>query len=365
MSNLVLLERQIYTITNDSKIIRNHPSYQRVRDEINGRNNPLTGGTNWNVVLKSCEDLAEGPGLDLMMSGYLTLAKLKVEGISGYADGLELLMRCLTIMPSPDTKSAKMRKELLDWVNHQALSELKNMRPTYEQLKDLYRSEQLCGRIYRWLELEQPQSLVDYETIGFILFEHVDRIETQFHTALKLSKTAQYVDGKSDQKRFKKGVALGVCIATLVLIISSFGFLYLNAPHFLPIAGVNKQQGDDGRGDTPTEELIQQEQLALTQTDQLVERFLAARTKMANLSLLSEQGRWAEVSKESKAIENYANSLSPIYGRLTYVESLIEAEQWSTAHEELDILVERLDSLGWAVASLKEQLEQENNKLIE
>ncbi|RTZ16421.1 type VI secretion protein [Vibrio aquaticus] len=365
MSNSVLLERQIYTITNDSKIIRNHPSYQKVRDEINGRNNPLTGGTSWNVVLKQCEQLASGPGLDLMMSGYLTLAKLKVEGISGYADGLELLMRCLTIMPSPDVKSAKMRKELLDWVNHQSLSELKSMRPTYEQLKDLYRSEQLCGRIYRWLEIEQPQYLVDYETIGFILFEHVDRIETQFHTALKQNKAAQHVDEQREKQRFKKGLTFGALLTLLVVGAASFGFVYFTSPHYLSVVDINRQQGDDSRAETQDEELIQQEQLALAQTDKLVERFLAARTKMANLSLLSEQGRWAEISKESKAIENYANSLSPIYGRLTYVESLIETEQWSMAHAELDILVDRLDSLGWAVASLKEQIEQESSKLIE
>ncbi|MCY9829519.1 type VI secretion protein, partial [Vibrio chagasii] len=65
MSNTILLDQEVYHITSDSHSIRYLDHYQKVRDEINSRFNPLSGGTNWQVIYDASEKLAKGPGVDL------------------------------------------------------------------------------------------------------------------------------------------------------------------------------------------------------------------------------------------------------------------------------------------------------------
>lgn len=418
MSNTVLLDQVVYHITSDSDSIRHLESYQKIRDEINSRFNPLSGGTNWQQVYDACEQLAKGPGVDLLMCSYLTIAKLKVEGLSGYANGLELLMHCLSLLAKPDAKSAKMRKEVLDWVNGKAIPELKKMKPSQEQLRDLYRSERACERIHHWMTLQQPEVEVDFEGVGFVLFEHIDQIETRYHTAIKRQQKQRESDDRITRKRYYWSV-VGTFISTAIVSGVSL-WLYYN-PSFLnqyqfkqsvevpaltagnldsyvehtkpaKLAAIQselvpmyhssieaktqvsieqpylkaieqldvlqKLYAGDAHVNQISQTLYQDQQLALEQADEFVARFGEMRTKMANIALLAKKKRWAQVANQTKSLEDFAVSLSPIYGRVGYVENLIEKQQHQQAQQEFAELKRRLNNLSWKVAELNQMLEQ-------
>ncbi|MGY2573337.1 type VI secretion system ImpA family N-terminal domain-containing protein [Vibrio sp. C8] len=417
MSNTVLLDQVIYHITSDSDSIRHLDSYQKVRDEINSRFNPLSGGTNWQEVYHSSEQLAQGAGVDLLMSSYLTIAKLKIEGLSGYANGLELLMHCLSLLPKPDSKSAKMRKEVLDWVNSKAIIELNKMKPAQDQLRDLYRSERMCGTIHHWMSIQQPDISVDFEGVGFVLFEHIDKIETRYYTALKrqdkqLNENADRVS----RKRHYYTLAT-TCLVTAALSLTGLWLYYhpnlwnkypfkqslevpvlttsnldsyvtnttpnridsvqsemvsmyqssieekiqasIEQPYLKAIEQhevLQRLYAGNEQVNQISQILYQDQKLALEQTDQFVAKFGEIRTKMANIALLAKKHRWSQISDETKSLEQFAVSLSPIYGRVGYIESLIDDQHYQQAQQELAELKWRLNNLSWKVAALDSKL---------
>lgn len=418
MSNTVLLDQVVYHITSDSDSIRHLESYQKARDEINSRFNPLSGGTNWQEVYQACQQLAKGPGVDLLMCSYLTIAKLKIEGLAGYANGLELLMQCLSLLAKPDSKSAKMRKEVLDWVNGKAIPELKTLKPSQEQLRDLYRSERLCERIHHWMTLQQPQVEVDFEGVGFVLFEHIDQIETRYHTAIKRQEKQRESDNRVTRKRyfwslagtffstlavsgvsvwlyynpsvlnqyqFKQSIEVPVLTASnldsyvehvkptkLAAIQSELVPMYhssieektqvsIEQPYLKAIEQLDilqKLYTGDEQVNQISQTLYQDQQSALEQADEFVARFGEIRTKMANIALLAKKKRWAQVANETKSLEDFAVSLSPIYGRVGYVENLIDQQQYQQAQQEFEELKRRLNNLSWKVAELNQKLEE-------
>lgn len=96
-----------------------------------------------------------------------------------------------------------------------------------------------------------------------------------------------------------------------------------------------------------------QQQAALEQTALFVAKFSEIRTKMANIALLAKRGKWAELEKQTKSLEEFAVSLSPIYGRVDYVQGLLEQGDIPNAQKEFAILKQRLDSLSWKIAELE------------
>lgn len=417
MPNTLLLDHVVYHITSDSNSIRHLDSYQKVRDEINSRCNPLSGSTNWQEVYSSCQLLAKGAGIDLLMSSYLTIAKLKIEGLSGYANGLELLMNCLSLLPQPDAKSAKMRKEILDWVNNKAIFELKNMRPSQEQLRDLYFSERMCDRIYNWMKIQQPNVEVDFEGVCFVLFEHIDQIETRYHTVLKrrekqcnenqrrvsanhsrfrlattfcitavvcLSGAWLYFNHRFwTENQFKQSVDVPALTATTVgpyieksttmllasvqselvpmyqssieqKVQASIEQPYLKAIDQLDV--LQKLYAESEQVNQISQALSREQILALEQTNQLVARFAEVRTKIANITLLVKNRRFSQIESEMKSLQEFAVSLSPIYGRVGYIENLLKKQQYQQAKKELDELISRLNNLSWKVATLHVEL---------
>lgn len=424
MPNTLLLDQKLYTVTTDSEKIRSLESYVAVREEINGRFTPFAGGTDWQVVLKESEALAQGEGIDLLMSSYLSIAKLKLEGVAGFANGLELVLSCLMQLSKPDTKAAKMRKDILSWINQKAIPEIKNMKPNHELLKDLYRSERMCERIHEWMSLQQPKHEVDFEGLGFVLFEHIDRIETQYHTLVKRQEKQQ-VEPQSAGSRNRSTInAFLASLLTAAACIGGF-WLYLNpyvlneyqykswrsvptldatrAEAFLnntsaeqlrlyrdklvPLyqAEINERlkkaadepyrhlldqlsvlqtlYSEDQQVNALTHSVAKEREAALDQVNLMIERFGLARTQMANISKLVKSKRWADVEAQAKRLEDYAVSLSPIYGRADFIQALLEQKQFQRAEDELLELRNRLNNLAWQTVELNQRLEKEKKEM--
>ncbi|MBC5850642.1 type VI secretion system ImpA family N-terminal domain-containing protein [Vibrio metschnikovii] len=418
MSIFVFTDQVRFHLIDDASGIRNIDLYQKIRDEINRRNNPLSGGTDWSLVKDACEILAKGPGIDLLLCGYYTVACLKIQGLVGYANGLELLNSCLSNLSEPDIKSAKMRKEVLDWVNARVVRELKDLYPNYESLRDLYRCERFLERIYAILESQQPDNLVDFDGVGFAIFEHIDRLETQYQSLLKRHEQTDLVVQEKYRKRsyvmyaiyFSIGVLISALLYGLVAYLPDLQAQSYAQSRLMPIlnssekvmlfeqenspAKINQLSIDiiplyrqviEENMDLPfgaarvearalldtllrvypnvdtVIEIEQQfsatKQEALRQTERFIEQFSETRTKMANISLLAQQGRLSELQRKTKSLEDFAVSLSPIYGRVAYVEDLIKKGQITQASEEFMILKYRLNNLTWKIAELEQKFQ--------
>ncbi|WP_417500324.1 type VI secretion system ImpA family N-terminal domain-containing protein [Methylophaga sp.] len=421
MSNILFIDNAYYRICEHVDEIRHLDEYQKVRDEINRRFNPLAGSTDWELVRDCCDTLARKAGVDLMMSGYFAVASLKTQSLAGYANGLELLSACLNSQNKPDAKYAKMHKEVLDWVNGKVVPELKAIKPNYESLRELYRCERLCERIHHQLEQQQPDYPVDFESVGFVLFEHIDRIETQYHSLVKRQMQQQAQEPpKVLRSLHRKWVGAAFVLGGLLFGAGVWAYQVL--PWFshseysaeVKVATLNSDQAlhqfqldvSPGQVVRWKEDLVglyqhsivqksaasveqskreamhemsalmalypqdpkvaesQQafstaQQEALAQTDIFVQRFGEMRTRMANIALLAKRGRWNELQRQTKSLQDFAVSLSPIYGRVDYVQSLIKQGEVDDARKELDILKLRLNNLSWTMAQLEENLSAE------
>jgi type VI secretion system protein VasL len=131
---------------------------------------------------------------------------------------------------------------------------------------------------------------------------------------------------------------------------------YLKAIEQLDI--LQKLYTGDEQVNQISQTLYQDQQSALEQADEFVARFGEIRTKMANIALLAKKKRWAQVANETKSLEDFAVSLSPIYGRVGYVENLIDQQQYQQAQQEFEELKRRLNNLSWKVAELNQKLEE-------
>lgn len=420
MSNVIYIENVFFRLTQEPELIRVLEPYLRVREEINRWLNPISGGSDWGSIKDNCEVLARGPGIDFMMCGYYTVACLKTQGLTGFTVGLELLSCSLANQTACDIKNEKMRKELLDWVNGRVVQELKALKPNYESLRELYRAERYCERLYQLVEMKNTNYKVDFEGVGFALFEHIDRIETQYHSYLKKQEKIE-----TPELRFwQKGSGITAIVAFFITVSGLIGWMgwpwYYSTAYGQPqlIGKINNTQQSEvfiealsdkqrvrWQNDVvplyaeslerniaesfsdPKERAIshmrllqvlypqdprilqlnaiftEEKKTALDQTEFFVAKFGEIRTKMANISLLAKRGKWQDLQKQTKSLEEFAISLSPIYGRVDYVQNLIKEGDLEAARNELEILKERLNNLSWEIAVIEQEILDVNKDL--
>ncbi|OOF34039.1 type VI secretion system ImpA family N-terminal domain-containing protein [Salinivibrio costicola] len=416
MSFILSIDNQPFRVIQDVQPLRDDERYQAIRDQINKRHSPLSGGTDWQFVKDNCQALASEQGIDLLLSGYYTVAALKIGGLAGLANGLELILACLNNEDAVSEKRARARKEALEWVNARVQGELNQIKPDQQALRELYRCEKLCDTLYHVLEQQQPKYVVDYEGIAYVLFEHIDRIETRFHSALKQQQRDENVNPtisiRVSRIRTLLAGVVGACLTAFIWL----GYPYI--PYFqtpfqvdAPAPSLNHADATAAFAKThqpstlarwesqfvplyvqlTTQELEQsiesskvlakahlnalatlyadnkqtrelltrydmERKEALGNTAKYIDKFRAVRTKMANMALLAEQNRWWALQKQTRSLEDFAISLSPIYGRADYVETLVEQGDIDKANAELAVLTERLNHLSWKVAQLQEKI---------
>ncbi|AYO02915.1 type VI secretion system ImpA family N-terminal domain-containing protein [Vibrio parahaemolyticus] len=407
MSVSLFIQNTYYIITLDSPALRAYPAYEAVREEINRRLSPLSGGVDWAQIKTHCEWLAKGPGIDLLMAGYWTIASLKTQGLPGLANGVELINAIVSMLPEGDTKTASGRKDILEWVNARAVEEVKALKPDMESLRALYRCERYCEQLHRMTERKQPSLPVNFESIGFALFEHIDRLETQRYTAsstMVLPEAAPHATVKNVRSSSWRRWA--VRLGGIFIIAAMMGTYqwqhYWQYFQFERVIDVAKLSNSNHVG-MWQQPFIKNEVLetlrALTQTqfatdvkkpssrveqslvrasvfypeevkalrqqmsdvrdsaikhvDERVSRFREIRTDVANMA---SQYKGTKAYRPLHSIENYVIGLSPVYGRVGYIERLLKEGKASQAREEFAVLTQRLDDLNWKLGALSKAL---------
>ncbi|WP_188013661.1 type VI secretion system ImpA family N-terminal domain-containing protein [Photobacterium damselae] len=188
MTQLYFSELQQYKLVAHEDELRDSDCYQKIRDVINKRNSPLSGSVDWQLVQQLCDELGRTDGFDFIATIYFTIAAIKNEGLAGLANGLELQVVAVDTFIRNSSFPAQKRVELYQWMLGRIGNELRALQPTQSQLRDLYRCERACQRLNEIFMEVQPEHIPDLEAIGYVVFEHIDRLEN----GLSLKESGQY-----------------------------------------------------------------------------------------------------------------------------------------------------------------------------
>ncbi|MGB0944595.1 MAG: type VI secretion system ImpA family N-terminal domain-containing protein [Marinomonas sp.] len=407
-----------FRLVSDESLLRDSSVYQQIRSEINRRNVPLAGGTDWDNVRKLCEQIGASEGVDLLVAVYYTVAAIKTQGLSGLAVGLELQAAVIKKFGANSAFPAIRRSELLTWMVGKIGPEIRSLNPSVKQLRDLYRCERACHSLHNQFSLLQPDQVPDLDMIAFTIFEYIDKLETNAEIAQpKTIEVAAKLSWKQKILPYFGGASLA--------FIATFGFVYLKQNLDTPNSVVSVEQtipkvmqpelinnlpliidfgdfatkkeeisafyldrslalmdkkvtedlrqalgleatlqglypGDESlQGDVETLESWKADMLAVVDTQ--YQRFSRARTNAANINLMVESDRYDQAKVLAKKMEDYAISLSPVYGRAMYIEELIEQGKLESSQLELDKLLYNLKALNLKIALLENKVEGKRN----
>lgn len=389
-------------LAENSARLRDSPDYRKIRSEINRRFNPLAGSTDWNKVRELCENVATGEGADLLVAIYYTVASTKTQGLPGFANGLELQVAALRA-PGDENMPSSKRAELYRWMLGRIGEEIRTIRPGIEQLRDLYRCERALEAIDRNLSKNSGEKVEDLDVLGYTVFEHIDRLERQMKGVEIASAPVDFVVKKQNAsaKVFIGGGLLGavalygllevqgsadtpltalttpvtepnvVTLEDAQAVRAEFGSLalkeyqaqllpsYVNKVSALTAANIGDQYvtgleyaeslqhlfPDTAEAEQVAKSITLWQSGLLAEFDAMNERFETARTRAANISLHAQNDHVDQVQALAKGLENYAISLSPLIGRLSFAEKLINEGEPEKAQAELDIVDKQLKAI--------------------
>lgn len=407
-----------FRLASNENLLRDLPVYQQIRSEINRRNIPLAGGTDWDNVRKLCEQIGASDGVDLLVAVYYTVAAIKTQGLSGLAVGMELQAAVIKKFGVNSAFPAIRRSELLTWMIGKIGPEIRSLNPSVKQLRELYRCERACHSLHNQFSLLQPDQVPDLDMIAFTIFEYIDKLETNAEIAQpKIIEVPAKLSWKQKILPYLGGLSLAVTAAfgveflkqnletpsTIVSIeqtvprvmqpelISSLPLMidvgdfeadkaeisafYLDRS----LALIDKKVTDDVRYALGLETTLQSlypdgteleggvvtmanwkaDMLAVV--DAQYQRFSRARTNAANINLMVENDRYEQAKVLAKKMEDYAISLSPVYGRAMYIEELIEQGKLETSQLELDKLLFNLKALNLKIALLENKVDSQSD----
>ncbi|MBO2589777.1 type VI secretion system ImpA family N-terminal domain-containing protein [Shewanella algae] len=348
--------------------LREDNRYQQMRSEINRRQSPFSGGTDWEKVYDLAATLAMTDGVDLLAASYFSVAAAKTRGIAGLASGLELLLTVLAHSKEMGTISPEKCAEILNWAIGKLLPELKDMQATEGNIREWYRCEYACQQLFELMQARQPKQMPNLDALGFQIFDKIDGV--------KQPAKRPAVATSAQQQSNSKGLSwpLGLILLLLALTAGHFAeplgltigqkfWPELFAPK--PPEQVTQlptetalplwQKIDQLFGAAPLandEPYVYPEQVDyLLELDKYFQRFAASRTRAANLSKELQQWQGLDANKlsalqrQSRDMAEYASSLSPVLARAYFIDELLKQQQNERAAQELTLLDRQLKSL--------------------
>ncbi|MEI8610651.1 type VI secretion system ImpA family N-terminal domain-containing protein [Enterovibrio sp. Hal110] len=398
----------------DTSRLRDSSDYQKIRSEINRRFNPLAGLTDWEKVRTLCEKVAQEEGVDLLVAIYYTVAAMKTRGLAGLANGLELQVSVLGTGHEDNDMPAARRLELYRWMLGRIGEEVRAMRPEQGQIRELYRCERSLQAIDAFLSKQNGTKVDDLDALGFTIFEHIDRLESR--SASRAPAMPVEVEVKKQNVNaliFFVGLTVGAVAIYVLLQLQGTRpnpttqlTTVLPEPKIITLEEaqqIHKEFGTEAlsshreqlltaytdkvsvlTASTSGDNLLEGIELAnslayvfpeapevtlmnknlqdwqeglLAEVEELKQRFVTARTRAANLSLSAKNGNFSQVEALATGLENYAISLSPLIGRLTFVEQQIAEGNLERAKQELALLDADLKAITLKKALLEREIE--------
>ena len=360
---------ECFNLASDLIKLRNTDAYQQMRVEINRRNNPLSGGTDWEKVHQLAEQISSGLGADLLTSAYFVTAASKTRGVSGFASGLELMLSVASYSAELTQLPNEKVAEIINWAVTKVTPEIKKMTVTSDNVRDWYRCEYSCQKLFELITQKQPQHVPNLDVLGYLIFEKIDLFETKKVTVLN-NVTCSQVSIKAKTRGWPllaiSSFILVCCVSSSYLTVIYHEQVSKRLPLWLyqePESSVAQRIDDvfNFPKQAPFVSIYPEQVSLLVELDKNHQRFANARTLLANLSLLAKDlpNSRAKVQQESLVLAQYASSLSPILGRTYYVEDLLEAKEYARAEIELGQLNNHLKALLIKRTLLTQKLENQ------
>lgn len=398
-----MIQMNRFKIVDDERQLRDNDLYQQIRNEVNRRFNPLSGGCDWQKVYNDCQSLIRSSGSDLLLASYYCVAALKIEGISGLADALELEYEVLDKFGEQSIFPAQRRLELFNWQTSRVIPELKRLNPSLEQLRDLYRCERACQALDEKIQQLQQGQIQGWDALGLNIFEQIDKLERAFNAPSERVKVVNQATWTMRLRWSLVGVVLAVVLGAPIALKNNSKQLSpiwaaLSTQQIVPKALTLKQGQDIAQRFSHNELSAQQDKFmalyyqrikqlnqrpvywrsrevnALVDTlsrlypnDSKVEKlkkqytlfdqhnlslyrhqldkFRQARTDFANLERSFAKHNYWQAQRLAKALSGYSQSLSPVYGQMAYIEKLLEGSHVRQAREQFEQLNQRIKAI--------------------
>lgn len=359
-----------FTFVDDESTLRNSTRYQLIRDEINRLNNPSYGKIDWDKVKRLCEDLARTDGLNFLTTLYYTTALVKESGIGGLANGLELQLAALMHLYNNNDANLIKCADLYRWLIARLGDDLRRLEPKQSQLKDLYRCERCCKEIYELFLDVHPQHVPDLEAISYVIFEHVDYLEGNIKPiALVEEKQMDKMDDILPELPSHKNkhrirpywlFCLGLLVGLSVFVIKGYlepTTLKVDDQDSFPVSSMNKSLSIPLSLRPATDIQIEPNQVHIADIQERFEtqyrRFKLTRTNIANLQQTMSQSRNNKMASLSEDLNDYAIGLSPVYGRIDYIEQQLINKNQPEVQKELQQLDSEIKGLALKFSQLE------------
>ena len=359
-----------FTFVDDESTLRNSTRYQLIRDEINRLNNPSYGKIDWDKIKMLCEDLARTDGLNFLTTLYYTTALVKESGIGGLANGLELQLSALMHLYNNNDVNLIKCADLYRWMIARLGDDLRRLEPKQSQLKDLYRCERCCKEIYELFLDVHPQHVPDLEAVSYVIFEHVDYLEGNIKPIAlveekKMDKMDDILPELPSHKNKHRIRPYWIFCFGLLLGLSAFvikGYLEPTTPKVdhresSPASIVNKSSSIPLSLRPANDIQIKPNQAYIADIQERFEtqyrRFKLTRTNIANLQQTMSQSRNNKMASLSENLNDYAIGLSPVYGRISYIEQQIIDKNQPEVQKELQQLDSEIKGLALKFSQLE------------
>lgn len=142
---------------------RGLPEFSAIREEINKASHPSQPELNWRLVESLALVIFKTNGVDLHTATYYALARTRIQGLSGFCEGVELLAAMIChewdkFWP----QGGPARTEMLDWLNSRTGNILRQQTSfVHADLPLLYRTERalqlICDKLQQVELKRQPR----------------------------------------------------------------------------------------------------------------------------------------------------------------------------------------------------------------
>ncbi|MBW2956281.1 VasL domain-containing protein [Hafnia paralvei] len=155
---------------------RDFDEFERIRGEINKMTHPLHPPVDWPLVQQLGVALFTKNGVDLQSVVYYSMARTRLNGWNGFAEGCELMAVLIVAqwdMFWPMPTAARARNEMLDWFAARVGALVRQLTRSPETMRDVFRAEYALKRVSDKLQLHKEINPMLINSLLYFLQECV------------------------------------------------------------------------------------------------------------------------------------------------------------------------------------------------
>lgn len=155
---------------------RDFDEFERIRGEINKMTHPLHPPVDWSLVQRLGVALFTKNGVDLQSVVYYSMARTRLNGWNGFAEGCELMAVLIVSQWDtfwPSTSAMRARNEMLDWFAARVGALVRQLVRSPETMQDVFRAEYALKRVSDKLQQHKEINVMLINSLLYFLQECV------------------------------------------------------------------------------------------------------------------------------------------------------------------------------------------------